>query len=205
MSNGQNIWSYSKNLHDSILTGYSDTVKLDDCVYGELASFYVLKSPCEGLSLQSVRFSDYGWIGDIRRNGLGKLLDSLKVTQGGKYLLPSRAPDGMPASYSGRYLGQLFRYADLGDGPLSDWLVERAVVRATPEANGWLRLFRHVRNCLAHGGFVCLPVEDGLGPVLVMEDADKTSYTARIVLRLETLLAWKRTIEAGPKSLAVTW
>lgn len=199
MSSRENVWSYSKTLHASILNGYSDTLRLDDDAYGQLASFYVLRTPCEGLTNQSVSFSDYGWIGDIRRNGLGELLDEMKITHDGTYFLPSRAPDGIPASSSERYLGQLFCRANLGDGPLNDWLTERAVARATSGANTWLRLFRHVRNCLAHGRFVCLSAGDSLGPVLVMEDEDRSSYTARIVLRLETLLAWKRAIEAGPR------
>ena len=196
------IWSYDKRVHTSILYGYADPLSLSDDEYGELVAFYALRTPCEGLSLQSVPFSAYGWTGDIRNNGLGKLLDERKVTSGGAFLLPSRAPDGLPSTLNGRYLGQLFRHASLGDGPLIDWTVERAVIAATSGSNSWLRLFRHVRNCLVHGRFICLPVEGGLGPMLVMEDEDKYNYTARIVLRVETLLVWKRTIEAGPVQIA---
>ena len=199
MSSRNNIWAYSKVSHVSVLQGYSDTVRLDDAVYGELASFYALRTPCAGLSLQSLTFSDYGWVGDIRRNGLDSLLESKKTTRGGTFTFPRNASSMSSSSSNTRYLGQLFSSASLEDGPLNDWLVERGVARPTPGDNRWLRLFRHVRNCLVHGRFVCLPAGYDSGSVLVMEDADGSSYTARMVLRVETLLAWKKTIEAGPE------
>jgi len=75
----------------------------------------------------------------------------------------------------------LFRKANLSDGPLKDTTTERAVTKSGNESNSWLRLFRHIRNCLAHGTFAILPRnEQGKVPV-VMEDKDRTSYTARMV------------------------
>ena len=119
--------------------------------------------------------------------------------------MPNNCPDEMrcpsETEASNRAgLEILFRKANLSDGPLKDTTTERAVTKSGNESNSWLRLFRHIRNCLAHGTFAILPRnEQGKVPV-VMEDKDRTSYTARMVFSVETLLSWAKIIEFGPKA-----
>ena len=199
-----NPWSYGVQFHETILQPYDNLRMLTEEEYGALASFYILHSPCKGLSSQEISFEERGWTGNISTNGLGAALDKLRVTHGGKFLLPSKQPPvRIPETSS--YMGMLFHYANLNDGYLSDLQTERVVASCGGGSNAWLRLFRRIRNCLAHGNFRIVEIDDGLGPSIIMEDkttGDKRSYTARMLFRLETLMRWKGYIEAGPTGSA---
>lgn len=187
-----NKWAYSHSKHNSILPEPSVCQDLNDQEFIILYRFFVQHSPCNAQSRQSITFEERGWKGNIQNNGLCKKLDDAIKGQKGPFFIPRK--------YNGAGLEILFRKANLSDGPLKDTTTERAVTKSGNESNSWLRLFRHIRNCLAHGTFAILPRnEQGKVPV-VMEDKDRTSYTARMVFSVETLLSWAKIIESGPKA-----
>lgn len=191
--------TYSTIKHASILVGDYSEVALPDDLLGELLRFYVLHTPCERSSAHARSFCYYGWTNDVRRNGLGAALDGARTVPGGEFLFPKSQP--VSENGEGADLGYFYNRVSLGDGRVSDLTLERGAACNTYESNVWLRIFRHVRNCLAHGGFVAVGLDDGKGDVLVMEDHDNHNYTARMVIRVQTLVAWKEIIEAGPDAL----
>lgn len=189
--------AYNMTHHASILDkGYSEVMLADDLL-GDPLRFYVLHTPCEGSSSLARPFKYYGWTDDVRRNGLGVALEDSITVPGGEFLFPRNQP--VPKkNEKGVDLSYLYGRVSLGDGRVDDLTLERGAASNTNESNVWLRIFRHVRNCLAHGRFVAVKLNDGKGNVLVMEDRYGRSYTARMVIRVQTLVAWRDVIEAGP-------
>lgn len=183
-------WTYSITNHPTILANYNEEITLSDGDLSRLCRFYIIHSPCNGQSLQKRTFSDYGWVGDIRTNGLGKLLDEAIPDGSGPFYLPGKG--------SKNKLSQLYVQANLLDGPLMDYATERAAIRIGSDGNAYLRLFRHIRNCLAHGRFKYLETADKPNGIFIMEDKDKHSFTARMVLGKTTLLSWAQIVQNGP-------
>lgn len=185
-------WTYGVRNHDTILVDYENERDLPDQDFLALFRFYVLYSPCNNASLKGISLKERGWEGGIWSNGLGKLLDEAKPKSSGPFHLPIKD--------NGKQLHQLFAEASLEDGKLSDVSTERAVTTISKRSeNIYLRLFRHVRNCFAHGRFKYLVNKDSPEGMFVMEDRDRDNYTARMVLGKTTLLSWARIIEAGPR------
>lgn len=193
-----NPWKYSTTKHPSILSECPDCKLLDDAELWALYEFYVLHSPCEKTSCQGRPFERYGWSGSIRDTGLGSELEAAFTECKGQMIVP-RGPVSIPRGDKLAVdLPRMFQLADFTDGPLLDVATERVAMRATSGSNSWLRLFRRIRNCLAHGRFEAADPADGLGPSLIMEDRDANNITARIVLRLQTLLKWREIVGRGP-------
>lgn len=186
-----NNWTYGIRSHNTILVDYENERELPDQDLLALFRFYVLYSPCDNASLKGISLKERGWQGNIRSNGLGKLLDE-EIPKGS-------GPFYLPAIDNGANLRQLFAHARLADGKLSEISTERAVTTLGKRSESqYLRLFRHVRNCFAHGRFKYLVNEDSPEGIFVIEDRDRDNYTARMVLGKATLLSWARIIEAGP-------
>lgn len=184
-------WKYGIK-HQSILEDYDNQIELDDNDFNSLYRFYVLNAPYPKHSFQGRSFPDYGWTGSISQNGLGKALDSALSENSGLFYLPGKD--------TGVKLASLFQQAGLHDGLLSDIDRERAAITLNTKkgTNNYLRLFRHVRNCFAHGRFILVSTELNPDGVFVMEDRDSYNITARIVLRKRTLLDWSLVVSAGP-------
>lgn len=198
ISDCYNPWTYGVAAHPSILGEFSGCELLDDTSLWSLYEFYVLHSPCVNVSRQGRSFEQYGWGGSIRDTGLGFELEEAFTKHKGQMFVP-RGPHKLPhGDKLAVDMARMFQLADLSDGPLSDVVTERVAMKATKGGNSWLRLFCRVRNCLAHGRFGAVDPADGLGPSLIMEDADAGNITARMVLRLQTLLKWREIIELGP-------
>ena len=188
---GKNVWAYSIRTHESILASYDGSIEPEWPLLSPLFEFYVLHSPAEGQSALGIKIEEYGWSPDAWRDDLQKRLDSILTSEKRRML-------ALPSRQSKAGLARLFADYDLGDGPLANLHVERAVVRPECDSYCYLRLFRHVRNCLAHGRFVVVEGEGVSGPIMIMEDKDKYSITARMVLRVETLYKWRNIILGGP-------
>ncbi len=183
------LWSYGLS-NESILQKYPCEVSLEDDDFQKLYRFYVLNSPCEGQSHQRISFEEYGWEGGIRESGLGRALDRVIPEGSGPFFLPRVD--------SGATLEQMFSQARLFNGMLRDTSTERAAAAKSSDSNTYLRLFRHVRNCFAHGRFVLVESCDRPDGVFIMEDRDHHNYTARMVLGRNTLLEWARIVRRGP-------
>lgn len=199
----KSFWKYGISAHESILNGEYHQSVLSNDTMGDILRFYVLNTPCQGLSYQTRPFSSYGWEGDVRYNGLGKALDDALDAKHGQFLFPKYPNRGYKVSTNDTVcanLDYLFRITSLTDGIVQDPLIERGASCATNESNTWLRVFRHIRNCLAHGRFKAVTSGNSTEPILIMEDRDKSNITARIVIKAKTLVAWKRIIENGPSN-----
>ena len=82
---------------------------------------------------------------------------------------------------------QCFVEINLSDGRLNDFDTERCVCTRNSERNRFLNLFYRVRDGFAHGKFL-LKYGANNCKVVVIQDDDSHSVTARIVIKLDTLL-----------------
>lgn len=187
-----NPWAYGCRSHKTILGCYENSAELEWTRLSPLFEFYVLHSPVVGQSDKGVSIMDCGWSVNSWKGDLGEKLDSALSDIRGNFYLPSR--------YRGAGLSKLFYHADLVDGVLSDVVTERAASRQASDPYAYLRLFRHIRNCLAHGRFIVVDSRTDSGLMIIMEDRDRYSITARMVLRLETLEKWREIVLGGPES-----
>lgn len=194
MTKSKNAWAYNIRAHTSILQDYPNKTNLDNYSMSILFDFYVLHCPCKSTSFQSKPFSSYGWKGSIRTNGLGKALDAAIPNGSGPFCLPK--------TYAGAGLDKSFGYTNLMDGQLADTSMMRAAIAGTTDSNSYLRLFRHIRNCLAHGRFIAIDDAQSHKTNLIMEDKDNLNYTARMVLSLDTVIKWTSIVTQGPQGIA---
>ncbi len=70
---------------------------------------------------------------------------------------------------------------------------ERGVIGKTVGQNKLLKLFRRIRNVFSHGRFVMRL--SGKDRYVIMEDKDAHNVTARIVIKLDTLIGIVDTID----------
>lgn len=183
-------WKYGLS-HKTILQDYNGQIELNDSDFCILFKFYVLNAPYPNQSNLGLSFRDYGWEGSILSNGLGQQLDEAISEKRGPFFLPARD--------NGVRLSQMFQQAHLNDGAIGDLDRERAAITInTSRQNQFVRLFRHIRNCLAHGRFVLVATQDNPSGIFILEDRDQHNITARIIFRKQTLLDWANIIKAGP-------
>lgn len=174
---GEQTYKYKKA--DSILQGKSDYI-LGQTEYYLLYNFFVTHSVCKNQSFQKRNFIDYGWTTNsiIHQNKaateLGKVFEECV-----KFNI---------TVFNGKYsIRDLFNQNNLIDGILNDYDTERAVLKKTDENNQYIKLFHHVRNCLAHGKFL-LKYSSNKEKMVVFQDDDTHNVTARMVLKLQTLI-----------------
>ena len=91
-------------------------------------------------------------------------------------------------------LKELFSKLDLADGNIISYNIERAVIGITKEQNKLLKLFYRIRNSLAHGNFL-LKYSSAKEKMVVLQDNNKDNVTARMVLKLSTLLSFVDTVD----------
>ena len=83
---------------------------------------------------------------------------------------------------------------DLSDGALVNVDDERAVIAKTNERNKYLKLFHRVRDGFAHGKFLLRKASTG-EKMVIIQDNDSNNVTARIVIKLSTLLSFVDVID----------
>ena len=88
----------------------------------------------------------------------------------------------------------LLTKCNLEDGQLTDFDTERVVIGKTTESNKYLKLFYRIRNGLAHGRFILKYSSDNQ-KMIIIQDNDTYNVTARIVLKLSTLLSFVEQID----------
>lgn len=91
-------------------------------------------------------------------------------------------------------LADLFKKCNLLDGALSDCDTERAVISNTNESNKYLKLFYRIRDGFAHGKFL-LKYSSNHKKMVIIQDDDTKNVTARIVIKLSTLLSVIETVD----------
>ena len=91
---------------------------------------------------------------------------------------------------------ELYIKNGLADGRLPDCDKERAVISKTSESNKYMKLFYRIRNGLAHGKFI-LKYSSKHEKMVIIQDDDTRNVTARIILRLSTLMKLVEAIDAN--------
>ncbi len=81
-----------------------------------------------------------------------------------------------------------FETCDLLDGDITNLNIERGVIGKTSETCNHLKLFYRIRNALAHGKFK-LRLNNANEKIVVIQDDNGHNVTARIVLKLSTILS----------------
>lgn len=177
-------YKYVKN--ESILYGINDEYELSMHEYSTLYSFFVTYSCCGTQSYKKRTFADYGWnefsrkIGDNTPNPSKYLKDAL-----------TRIIDLDDKSHfiftDDDNLKSCFAAVNLTNEKLADYDVERAVIAKTNETNRYLKLFYRIRDGFAHGKFK-LVLASNQEKMVVIQDDDSHNVTARIIIKLQTLL-----------------
>lgn len=150
--------------------------------FQEIVNFYVLHTPCEGITARAMLPEDYGWKSNRKLNvALKKEFADAK-----KILFVNKIPE---------------LYDSLGKVDLYDFPKRTGVERACihdGKNNQFKSLFFHLRNAFAHGRFNVEMIEDGV-VMYVLEDFNKNKkeITARMIFREQTLLKWMEIIKKG--------
>ena len=175
MMKNKNSYKYIKE--NSILKKIVDEYNLTLEEYYLLHSFYVTYSLCDNQSAKKRTFVDYGWsTNKINDTELGIALSSV--------LNLNRNPEFLFVQDD---IGKQFQNHDLKDRNLINIEIERAVMVKSSENNNYLRFFHRIRNGLAHGKY-CLCYSKNQEKMIIIQDDDTHNVTARIVVRLSTLL-----------------
>lgn len=172
--------TYQYIQQNSILNSFYDEYELSEKEYVILYSFFVTYSMCKNQSGKGRDLVEYGWSeNDINKSGLKKIWQSvLDLDRGAAFYFFG---SGQKA------LSELFQAANLCDGKLTDIDTERCVIGKNSEPNKYFKLFRHIRNGLAHGNFRLI-YNSHRQKMVIIQDDDSHNVTARIVLKLDTLL-----------------
>lgn len=189
----RNIAKYKYIKENSIIFAENDEYSLTEheffCVY----SFYVTYSMCGSQSLKKRSFSDYGWNDNSIeqtiahkkvKTELGKALSNVIELKSDRFCFLTGKSD----------LTDLFKKCDLLDGTVSDCDTERAVISKTNESNKYLKLFYRIRDGFAHGKFL-LKYSSNHEKMVIIQDDDSNNVTARIVIKLSTLLSMIETVD----------
>jgi len=175
-------YKYIKN--KSILIDSRPEVVLDRKVEYLLLKFFVVNTPCETTSRRAISLKEYGWKENYNSiYGLQKRLDAIIDFNSGNYIFTDEDD-----------LLDRFEENKLMDNMLDDIITERFVIGKTLESNKLLKLLRHIRNCFAHGKYIV--VENSINQnVIIMQDDNTYNVTARIVIKVDTLVGLIKIID----------
>lgn len=163
---------------NSIIYNLPDEYSLTYAEYHSLYAFFVTYSMCKGQSNKCRNCTDYGWPdATFYKSGLQKSLERiLKLNKNSNFIFTDQDD-----------LKEQFEKLNLQDGVPEDICTERAVIGHTNENSQYLKLFYRIRNGLAHGKFSLRFNSQG-EKMVVIQDDDHNNVTARIVIKLKTLL-----------------
>lgn len=180
--------TYKYIVNNSIVGVGNDEYSLSQEEYSSLYSFYVTYSMCGKQSLKKKTFVDYGWANNNiqvvenhkkRNTDLGNaLLGVIDFSQLSSFVFTDKDD-----------LEEQFNNNNLGDGILNNYDVERCVIGQTSESNKYLKLFYRIRDGFAHGKFLLKKSSTDEKMVVIQDDNGK-NVTARIVIKLSTLLSF---------------
>lgn len=166
----------------SILNGLHDDYVLTTEEYGLLYEFFVTYSLCGAQSMKKRNISDYGWEGSITKSGLKKeLLKHLALDSNENFMFLNDK-DKTKAKVENK-----FKSVGLQDGNEFDFNYEHAVIGRTNENNAYFKLFYRIRDGFAHGRYILILTEKN-EKMIIIQDNDAHTVSARIVIKLITLL-----------------
>lgn len=176
---------YQYKIADSILGKMQDEYALSENEYYCIYSFFVTYSMCGSQSAKKRTFSDYGWsVENVKNTTLGSALENvLNLNRNLDFIFTDKDE-----------LAIQFNSKNLPDGPLIDIDKERAVISKTSEPNKHLKLFYRVRDGFAHGKFI-LRLSSNSEKMVIIQDDNSHNVTARIVIKLNTLLNYVNAVD----------
>lgn len=184
MSKNKLAYKYIKN---NSICHSTDEYLLTVKEYYKLYSFYVTYSMCKTQSNKKRDFIDYGWDNnDIenKKKELSKIID-FNIA---KFIFAN----------GGDNMGDLFNDYNLNDGNLENIDEERGVIGITNESNVYMKFFHRIRNGFAHAHF-CLRYDSKGNKMVIIQDNDQYNVTARIVIKLKSLLKFIRVIDKNKR------
>ena len=185
--------TYRYYARNSIIANIQDEYLLTQDEYAILYSFYVTYSMCGNQSAKKRTFADYGWdsenittIVEHKRieTDLGNALKQIVDFSTNNNFVFTDNDD----------LALQFSNNNLGDGVLPNYDTERAVIASTSANNKYLKLFYRVRDGFAHGKFALKLASDKTRMVVIQDD-NTSNVTARIVIKLSTLIDFIKCVD----------
>lgn len=172
----------------SIIYGLEDEFWFSKDEYYLLYSFYVTYSLCGRQSLKKRKIEDYGWgtaseAKSYAKSGLKAALQNVVNLMDNSQFIFTEEND----------LKDQFEALNLKDGIPDDISTERCVVARTSETNPYYKLFYRIRDGLAHGCFT-LQYGKNRERMFIMQDHDSNNVTARIILKVSTLIDMAKTV-----------
>ncbi len=190
MGNSQR-YKYIKN--NSILCGVIDEYVLSIYEYSMLYSFFVTYSCCGTQSYKKRSFADYGWTNFSRKINDKKPNPSIYLKDALSGIIDLDDTSHFIFTDEDN-LKSCFVSLNLTDGMLDDYDTERVVIARTNETSRYLKLFYRIRDGFAHGKFKLVFASNREKMVLVQDD-DGHNVTARILIKLKTLLSMIKAID----------
>lgn len=178
-----------------------DNIEYEDYIDNQLQQimyFFVLHSPVPGLSGMHISLNDYGWS---------------KPWSKPFYL--NRQLKDAASEYKLLYSADTYEHLDVAikkSGTARSFpnsLDAETVVIYDCKKNQFMSTFFHIRNALAHGRFAIKNNSAGQR-VLLMEDVapnnkkNGSKLSARIILRVDTLISWIEIIRSGEREYNVS-
>lgn len=173
--------TYRYNREESIINGLEDQYELSEYEYNKLYKFFVTYSMCGNQSDKKRTLEDYGWERTVKYLEITRILKERIGFDIENFVF--RDEGGLKDVCEGNNL--IINKVTLDS--------ERGVIGKTDGQNKLLKLFHRIRNVFSHGRFVMrLSGEDRY---VIMEDRDPHNVTARIVIKLDTLIGIVDTID----------
>ena len=172
----------------------------NDAELQRIVLFYVIHTPCEGISYSSKSMKSYGWKKDVWKKGAlkRKLFNIANLETQTNFFSVTKTDDT-------KYM---FKKANMLSNFHTNRSEEKIAIYQPKGYNNFTGILYHIRNSLAHGRFTIYPVvkPDNLDEIyFVMEDGVKKGDTfyvrARIILKRSTLLEWIDIIEDKAKEI----
>ena len=177
--------TYRYLVRKTILGTEDDEYQLTQLQAYRLYAFYVTYSMCATQSFKKRTLIDYGWPSNhVTQKDIKAALANVLILNRNENFVFTNDDD----------LKTRFEQLSLCDGVIEDLSFERAVIAKTSVDNNYLKLFYRIRNCLAHGKFR-LRISDAHEKMVILQDDDTKNVTARIVIRLDTLLEFVDVID----------
>lgn len=172
--------TYQYIVADSILGNLQDEYSISEQEYYRIYVFYVTYSMCGTQSAKKRTFKDYGWTSEsVKNTAIGDALTTeLSLNRNANFIFTNKDD-----------LATQFASHNFPDGLLEDVDIERAVIARTSESNNHLKLFYRIRDGFAHGKFK-LRLSTSSEKMVVIQDDNRHNVTARIVLKLSTILGF---------------
>lgn len=162
--------------------------------FTQIVGFYMFKLPQKNSKGNAYALSDYGWTGHGISDLEGKLLKSAGMSQ--FVFLGSKSIRG---TLEAMKLGEIAcaehpRAVLMRKASLS--MTEDGTIKVEYVGENRMQcLLRHIRNSIAHGLTYSFPT----GAIL-LEDRDGREISARVLLKMETLIDWISIIEKENRS-----